>query len=229
MLSKWRKLDYDIRVVIVGIVGVGLAVLLSILLGQIGTGYGMEILLLGVLVLVTMLYATHTKRMVNEMREERVMASRPILIQKAVHKAIHPKSRAASALVIHSGYFSHFEIYNAGNGPAIEVEVALMDKERTWKYAIRETVLRAGEAPIKLHAFELTMLLEESTTYYLVCEYQGIFSRVGKETWYQTWLPFKAGKASKKGEVYVTAGELEFKEVTEKDRIDTFISRSKPK
>ena len=223
MLNIWRKLDPDIKVLIVGIVGIGLAVGLSIWLGQIGTGYGMQILILGVLVLVTMWYGAHTKRMANEMREQRLMASRPVIIQKAVRKEEGPRLLGP---VLRSDYFSHFEIYNAGNGPAIELEIATVDQKRDYVHARRETFLRAGD----LRDFPTDLaLLEENTPYHLVCEYQGIFSRVGKETWYQTWLPFKVDKASKEGEVYVTAGKLEFKEVTEKDRIDAFISRSKPK
>jgi len=42
-------------------------------------------------------------------------------------------------------------------------------------------------------------------------------------------LPFKLSKSSEKGKIYVVAGELEFKEATEKERIDAFSSRSKPK
>ncbi len=70
MLNGWRKLDPDIKAVIVGIAGIGLAVLLSILLGQIGTGYGLEILFLGVLVLVTMWYGAHAKRMAKEAKKQ---------------------------------------------------------------------------------------------------------------------------------------------------------------
>jgi hypothetical protein len=197
------------------------------------------------LVIFTSIYAWHARKQANasvemakEMREQRVMASRPFIIQRAEQKK-------AVAKIITTDYFSHFEIYNTGNGPAIEVEASLLNEEKSILYSERQSYLRTGESvkllpvefekeqalpdvepPVKLVPIHL--IARDKQTY-LVSEYQNIFSDRKNPTWYQTWLPFKASKASKKGEIYVEPGELEFREVNKKDRIDAFGSKSKPK
>jgi len=160
--------------------------------------------------------------MAKEMREQRVMASRPVIIQKAVVKTETELRTFGSR-----DWFSHFQVYNAGNGPAIEVEISLLNREKTPIHSQRKTFLRAGAPPIEFSPSELASL--EKSTYYLVSEYQSIFSRGPQQTWYQTWLPFETTEASEKGKIYVIPGELETKEVTDKDRINAFGSRSKPK
>ena len=160
--------------------------------------------------------------MAEEMREQRVMASRPVIIQKAVVET-ETKFRTFDSL----DWFSHFGVYNAGNGPAIEVEISLLNKEKTPIHSHRKSFLRAGENPIEFSPTDLASL--EKSTFYLVAEYQSVFSHGSQPTWYQTWLPFETVEAGKQGKIYVKAGELEFKEVNEKDRLDAFSSRSKPK
>jgi len=181
------------------------------------------------LVLVTGLYALSAYRqagasvtMAKEMREQRVTASRPVIIQKAVVET-ETEFRTFGS----KDWFSYFEVYNAGNGPAIEVEISLLNKEKTPIHSQRKTFLRAGEPPIEFSPSELASL--EKSTFYLVCEYQSILSQGTRKTWYQTWLPFETVEASKEGKIYVKPGELEFYEVSEKERIDAFGSRSKPK
>jgi hypothetical protein len=207
------------------------------------TGFAQIILAIG-LVLATALYAiSATKqadasmKMAEEMREQRITASRPFIIQRAEQKK-------AAERTITTDYFSHFEVYNAGNGPAIEVEISLINEEKSLIYSERQSYLRAGES-VKLLPVEfekeqslpdieppvipvpVNVIIRKKRTY-LVSEYQNIFSGRQSPTWYQTWLPFDASKASKEGEIYVKPGELEFKEVAIKDRIDAFGS-SKPK
>ena len=209
---------------------------------KINTGQIFEIIVLAVLVIATIFYAKRTseiaeatKEQAKEIREQRVMASRPVIIQKAVYKEIGLTDDEIQWIGIErsaGSYFSHFEVYNAGNGPAIEVEISLLNKEKilianeemkpiSW----RESFLRASDPAIKFRPSNIANL-EESITYYLVCEYQSILSR---ETWYQTWLAFEPAKSSKEDEIFIVAGELEFKEATEKERIDAFSRRSKPK
>jgi len=156
------------------------------------------------------------------MREQRIMSSRPVIIQKAV-----VETETELATFGSKDWFSYFEVYNAGNGPAIEVEISLLNKEKTPIHSQRKTFLRAGEPPIEFSPSELASL--EKSTFYLVCEYQSILSQGTRKTWYQTWLPFETVEVSKEGKIYVKPGELEFYEVSEKDRIDAFGSRSKPK
>jgi len=192
------------------------------------TGELIQVILMGLLVVVTGVYAWRTfaiskatKKQAQEMREQRVMASRPLLIQKSVHeKDIWEGST--------KDYFSHFEISNVGNTPAIEVESSLMDNEGNRPHSIRQTYLRNDDSPIKFRPANIVNL-EETKTYYLVSEYQNIFSYGLQKPLYQTRLPFKISKSVQKGKIYTIAGELEFKEATEKERIDAFSRRSKPK
>jgi len=198
---------------------------------KIGISDAINIILVSFLVLITAMYVKRTAdiakatkeqaeasvEMAKEMREQR----RPIVVQQAIYeKDIWEGST--------SNYFSHFEAYNKGNGPAIEVEISLVDSgKRTSIDSHRKSFLGAGEPPIQFCPTSLSARREDSTCY-LVCEYQSILSR-SSQTWYQTWLPFEPVKSSREGEIIVKAGELEFKEVTEKDRIDAFSSKSKPK
>ena len=187
----------------------------------------------------TRLQADASLRMAEEMREQTMMASRPFIIQRAERKKAIEKT-------IVTDYFSHFEVYNTGNGPEIELEVFLLNEEKSPVYGDRgESYLRNGES-VKLLPVESgkeqslpdigptvilipVHLVARGKPAYLVSQYQDIFSNEQHPTWYQTWLPFETAKASKEGEIYVKPrGGLEFKkEVTEKDRINLF--RSKPK
>lgn len=189
-----------------------------------------------ILVVVTVIYAWRTHviskatreqadasiKMAKEMREQTVIASRPLVIQKCVHeKDIWEGST--------KDYFSHFEISNVGNGPAIEIEVSLVDNEGNWSSSVRQTFLRTDDSPIKFNPYNMASL-EEAITYYIVCEYQEVFWNGLQKLLYQTRLPFKISKSSERDKIYIIAGKLEFKkEVSEKDRIDAFSSRSKPK
>ena len=124
-------------------------------------------------------------------------------------------------------FFSHFEVYNAGNGPAIEVETSLLNEDKSLRQGHRESFLRAGDPPIRFSPVDL--FSREESTRYIVSEYQSILFSGSQKTWYQTWLPFRLAKSSTEDKINIVAGELEFKEVNEKDRIDAFTRGSKPK
>ncbi len=191
------------------------------------TDWAQTLLMIG-LVLVTALYASSAEKqadasvqMAKEMREQRLMTSQPRLLQKSVHeKDIWEGST--------KDYFSHFEISNVGNIPAIEVEISLRDSEGNRPHSIRQTFLTNNDPPIKFRPENIANL-EETKTYDIVCEYQNIFSHGLKNPLYQTRLPFTISKSSEEGKIYMVAGELEFKEATEEERIDAFSRRSKPK
>jgi len=183
-----------------------------------------QVLLMGLLVVITGIYAWRTHviskatkeqanasvKMAEEMREQRIMASRPVIIQKAVHE------QRADALARPAEAFSHFEIYNAGNGPAIEVEVSLLNEQKEPVNAQRETFLRVGETPMKFYT--TFSPIPENSTFYIVSEYQGISSYSTKPTWYQTWLPCKLSITGK-----VISGKLELHDdVSEENRIGIF-------
>ena len=193
-----------------------------------------EIFILMLLVTVTAWYAQHTKniadatshqakvsvKMAEEMQEQRIVGSRPLIVQKALYdKDIWEGSTR--------DYFSHFEISNVGRSPAIELEISFMDAEGQ-KHSIRQTFLRTDDPPIKFRPSNITTL-PESENYYIISEYRSIYANETQKSWYQTRLPFKIGKSSKEGAIHVVAGELEFDAVSEKERIDAFTSRSKPK
>ena len=164
-----------------------------------------QILLLLGLVAVTGFYAWRTHVMSEEMKEQRVMASRPVIIQKAV------RTPAPGG-----GYSYEFEIYNAGNGPAIELEIFLLDKNEKLIRSERRTFLRAGDSPTTFYPYNLAS--HAGSTCYLLCRYQSIFSRSTKQSWYQTWLPFKPVKSQSGDHTYVKveSEELKFEEVFEK-------------
>jgi len=200
-----------------------------------------QIFLTGLLVVVTCIYVwlTHaisktakqqaeaSVKMAEEMREQR----QPLVILKAVQEeGIWTDSQIQFIGIEKSAanYFSHFEISNVGKTPAIEVESSLMDSEGTRPHSIRQTYLRNDDPPIKFRPNNIENL-DETKTYYLVSEYQNIFSYNLQKPLYQTRLPFKISKASKEGKIYIIAGELEFNEVPQTKRIDAFGSGSKPK
>ncbi len=118
---------------------------------KIDLGQVMEIIIFAVLVVVTTIYAERTssiakaaKKQAEEMREQRIMASRPVIIQRAV-----VETETELATFGSKDWFSYFEVYNAGNGPAIEVEISLLNKEKTPIHSQRKTFLRADEPPIQ--------------------------------------------------------------------------------
>ncbi len=211
--------------------GIIFAIVLAhvLLLKLIDAAEAIQITISFVLVLVTVIYVKRTAdiaqatkeqadasvKMADEMREQRIAESRPVMIQKAMPTIINGTT---------TDVFSHFEVRNQGNGPAIELQVSLLDKKERPIRVLRDTSVRAGELPVgscQEFSFELANLPE--STYYIVCEYQSILSRLAKkQTWYQTWLPFQKCKSSQGG-VRVEPNELEFKdEITEKERINAF-------
>lgn len=171
-----------------------------------------------VLVIVTGIYAwrTHvmskaTKEqaeasmiMAEETREQRITESRPIIIQKAVLND-----------VIAPGFSDQFEIYNAGNGPAVELEIILLDKEKNLLGIQRETFFpRVGEIPINFNPEGLQNHVD--STCYLICQYRSVLSSETKQIWYQTWLPFVSVKSQSKDYMIIQPKELEFREVDTK-------------
>ncbi len=206
-----------------------------------------QIILMGLLVVITGIYAWRTfaisnatKKQADEMREQRIMASRPVVIQKAQQKKVVQAT-------ITTDYFSHFEIYNAGNGPAIEPEIFLLDEKKNPIFLEDEiTYLRVGESPVKLVPAEFNKvqslpnwieppvkvipihLVIRGEWTYLVSQYQSIFSYGRQPTWYQTWLPFESHKINGKDEIRLIPGKLEFCEVSEKAHIIMPLVKGKP-
>lgn len=185
-----------------------------------------ERLALFALVAVTMTYAVFTyqqvqasKEMISEAKEQRLAALQPVVIVKTFQKPIAGEPITS---ILRSEYFSHFVIWNAGSGPAIEIEIALLDNNLDLKQAHRETFLRPGEE----YRFTPELDSYPEGKYYIVCQYKRILYPTAEEVWDQSWLPFNLGKASKEGEVYAAPGELDFKfGLSKKDKVDAFPSK----
>jgi len=185
-----------------------------------------ERLALFALVAVTMAYAIFTyqqmrasREMISEVKEQRLATLQPIVIVKAYQK---PMAGEPVTSVLRSEYFSHFVVWNAGSGPAIEIEMVLLDNNLDSKQAHRETFLRSGEE----YRFTPELASYAEGKYYIVCQYKRVVSPTAEEVWDQTWLPFNLSKASKEGEVYAAPGELEFKfGRLKKDKVDAFTSK----
>ena len=217
-----------------------LALIFLALRGSLDAPQVINLILSFVLVLVTVIYVKRTadiaratklqaeasrvaaeasEKSVNEIREQRLSASKPSVLQKPIYSVI--KTFGGSR-----DYFSHFDVYNAGNGPAIEIEMILMNKSKEQKECHRESFLRAGEVVQFVIGIDLSSLV--GNTYYLVSQYKSINYEIEK-LYYQTWLPFEFREATtEKGRYYAIAGELELHQVSENDRIQASSLGSKP-
>ena len=189
------------------------------------------------LVLVDFYYSFQAKKMLEakltETKTELVMASRPLLVARAVtHESAMtfesdivsaPKGTHTPDGLPLSSYFSHFELFNAGNSPALDLEILLLDEKKAVLQGETLGFLRNNERALTF----VPAKLEIQKEYYIVCEYESTRSRV-IQTWYQTWLPFTPVEGMTKNTVNVNVSELDFKEVTSAERIDVFKARYNP-
>ena len=191
-----------------------------------------------VLVISGLYYSIQSKKQLEKNLEdtktEVAMASRPLLVIRAVvHEAATtyvadivsaPKGAQKSDDRPLTSHFSHFELFNAGNSPAIGLEISLMNAEKVILQGETLGFLRNNEQALTF----VPIKLELHKTYYLVCEYESVRSRVSK-IWYQTWLPFMAIEGMVKTIINVNVGELEFKEVSITERLDASKTNEKPR
>lgn len=183
-----------------------------------------------VLVIGTFYYSIRSKKQIEasleETKTEVAMASRPLLVMRAVvHEAATTYEcdtvsapRGAQTTGGHplTSHFSHFELFNAGNSPAIDLGISLTNAQRAVVQSETLGFLRNNEQALTF----VPIRLELNKTYHLVCEYESVRSRVSK-IWYQTWLPFTAVESAEPGKISVNVGELEFREVSITERLDT--------
>ena len=143
----------------------------------------------------------------------------PLVTIQPIHKQPHfdPKE------VLASSYFSHFLVKNEGHGPAIEVEMVLLNSELDFFDTQRKTILGVGEA------VEFRPVLHRPEGQYCVlCQYKLVSSQDENGGWAQTWLPFNLKKASEAGEVYVAPGELDFSSgILREKKVEIFPSKPK--
>ena len=220
-----KRIKFILTVIGVAVVLTGFVVSWGIILSnQYGVSNAPTIILssINAIVLVSLAYFTYrymksTTLMANEMKEQRIVASQPLVIQKDIcEKDVFEGST--------SEYFYHFIIWNAGNGPAIELVYSLLNKQKSSMHSKRVTFLRTNEET----TFIPEVRLEEGK-YYLVCQYMDISRLTGKESVNQTWLPLEVHKATKEGKIYVAPGELSFRfDVPKENLLDVFPRSSKP-
>jgi len=193
-----------------------------------------QIILTAGLVGITAFYATETRRQalasvksVEKIQEQTLIQSRPVVIQK-VEKIYalntYPGVSENNTTIMRSEYFSNFVIMNVGNGPAIELEISFLSNDKRPLVSHRETYLKPDQEYIPK---DMNFTSFEKGNYYLVCEYHIAFPVQNIPTWQQTWLPFELSEDVGQGKRYVAAGELDFREVGEKDRIAAFTSKPK--
>ena len=150
--------------------------------------------------------AEASKKMAEEAKEARLATSAPILLQTTAFKP--PNER----------YFSHFVVWNAGNGTAIELVISILDEKKQPIEGTHASFLKPGEQTI-FKPSNLTKL--EDVKCYLVATYMDISHLTGEKVFNQTWLPFIIQKARSFEDIEirdVDLGELSFEfGVTEKN------------
>ncbi len=202
-----------------------------ILIEKLDFAQAIQITITFVLALITYTYVTRTKdiaeatrqqaeasvKMAEEMEAQRIMAARPVIVPRDTYESNASDSPPE---------FTGFELYNLGNGPAIEIEISVFNKDKTRRSSEKRSFFKASESINFYPDWNLKDYI--GSTCYLVAEYQSIYSR-DSHTWYQTWLPFRINQFPGTDKIIILPDNLEFREVSEKDRIDAFGSRSKPK
>jgi hypothetical protein len=147
-----------------------------------------------------------SKKIAEETKEARLATSAPILLQTAAFALPYER------------YFSHFEVWNAGNGTAIELVISILSEGKHPIEGTNVPFLKPGEETI-YKPRDLTKL--EDVKCYLVATYMDISHLTGGKVFNQTWLPFIIQKArSFEGTEIrdVNLGELSFEfGIPEKD------------
>jgi hypothetical protein len=187
-----------------------------------------------ILVISSLYYSVQSKKQLEQNLEETkteiAMASRPLLVIRAVvHEAAttYDEENVTAPKSAHSpdgrpltSHFSHFELFNAGNSPAIDLEFLLLKADKTVLQGETIGFLRNNEQALTF----VPVKMELNKSYYLVCEYESIRSRV-KKIWYQTWLPFTPVEAMTKSTINVNVSELDFRDVSATERLNVFKAR----
>jgi len=162
-----------------------------------------QVILLGGLVSITAAYAYSTEKMAREMRKDRLLTSRPVIVMKPMHEP------AGVSADYSQSYFSHFEICNEGSGPAVNLEIRVLNKDKNCLDEKTVPFLRARET-MKFSP-DTPLVNQAGSTCHLLCRYRSVLSKSTKPFWYQTGLPFEIEKSSRgQNKVIVRSGELMF-------------------
>ena len=128
--------------------------------------------------------------------------AKPHLIIKTVKK---PPDFDPSR-VIDNCYFSHFEIENNGNAPAVTITIRLVDINNKDLGLLLLSLLRAGDSTEYDPFTSDVEIKKEGSKFYLVCEYEPMYESNRS----RTTLPFNIFPADEPGKLYITPGELTF-------------------
>lgn len=172
------------------------------------------------LVAVTAIYViftgqqvTKTEQIITETKQQRLAASQPIILIKYVQQI----TTLTTAL-------DTFVFWNAGNGPAIEVNYILLGENKNLLEANRETFLKSGD-DYRYYVSNNRLIAGNN---FIVCEFKRIDSIAGIEIFDQTWLPFKVEYGSKPNNPIIVLGELSFRfDIKDNEKIQDF--NAKPK
>jgi hypothetical protein len=184
----------SIILAIVVIVAIVATVSVTVWIPQVAPAY--SLIFSVALVAVTAIYAYLTSRMVNEMKEQRLAATKPVIIQKPVHRISEG---------IETSYFSHFLVCNIGNGTAIEPVIVLRNENKGLIQYERKSFMKPGEEVTFKPGIVLT-----ASKYYLDCVYMDMSHITGVKSVHRTRLPFRIDKASVQEESYVIRDEQSF-------------------
>jgi len=175
-----------------------------------------QVILLGGLVSITAAYAYSTEKMAEEMRKDRLLTSRPVIVIGPVHEP------AGVSADYSRSYFSHFELCNEGSGPAINLEICVLNLNKGKNCLDEKTVpfLRARDT-MKFSP-DIPLVNQAGSTCYLLCRYRSVLSKSTEPPLYRTGLPFEIEKSSRgQDKVIVRPGELLFG-----DEAEAFLEKS---
>ena len=211
-IRKRRRLKWWPFIVTLGLLGIALILIPA----------AFDRLAVLALVGVTMIYAMSTYEQVEASRQMIVANFQPLVMVKCVYSEVLAPEFGPP---IRRKRYTHFVVWNAGSGAAIEMEVILVAENRTDGIeAHRETFLRAKEE----YDFKPDVIHHRQGKHYIVCQFKGIDSITGVQSLDQTWLPIEVSVNKDTKEVNIVAGELEFKfGVKHEDRIQMFTGKPK--
>ena len=148
------------------------------------------------LVIVTGIYAWHTRKMAEEMWKDRQQTSRPVIVIGCMQEPA-------------------FEICNDGSGPAVNLEIRVLDKDENCLDEKTVLFLRAG-ATMKFSP-DIPLVNQAGSTCYLLCRYWTVLSKGTEPPRYRTGLPFEIRKSSRgQDKIIVSPAKLLFGDEAEK-------------
>ena len=130
------------------------------------------------LVIAAAIYAWHTRKqadasvkMAEEMWKDRQQTSRPIIVIECC------KEEPA------------FEIFNDGRGPAVNLEISVLDKAQ--KCLDKKTVSLLRAQKTMEFSPDISLVNQAGSIYYLLCRYWTVLSKSTDKPPYKTGLSFK--------------------------------------